>query len=98
MPNREDRLTELGSAVLVSNETAAAFPPSLIVASAVDVLRTEGEAFGEKLQQAGRDVTILRPHGQLHNTLVIEATRKGPTPQTLLTLVVAELKARLGPK
>lgn len=91
-----DRTSELASPMNVSNETASYFPPSLIITSSADLVRDEAEIFGQKLQQAGRDVSIVRTDGQIHDTVLLQATRNGPTPKMIMTLIAAELKQRLG--
>jgi acetyl esterase len=91
-----DRTSEMASPMNVSNETAAYFPPSLIITSSADLVRDEAEIFGQKLQQAGRDVSIIRADGQIHDTVLLQATRNGPTPKLLMTLIAAAIKERLG--
>ena len=47
-------------------ENLSNLPPTLIITAAFDPLRDEGEAYGEKLKQAGNAVTISRFDGVLH--------------------------------
>ncbi|KAK7980899.1 AhpC/TSA family protein [Apiospora arundinis] len=97
VPGAVDRLSELASpATSMSNAVAAQFAPTLIVTSSADVLRDEGEAIGERLQKAGRDVAVLRAHGQLHDPCAVDMLRAGPTARMLMTLMTAALKERLG--
>ncbi|KAK8086714.1 hypothetical protein PG994_001688 [Apiospora phragmitis] len=92
-----DRASELASpSANMSDAVAAQFAPTLIVTSSADVLRDEGKALGERLQRAGRDVAVLRAHGQVHVAAVINMVRGGPTPKMVMTLIVAALKQRLG--
>lgn len=91
-----DRASELVSPSHMSENTARAFAPTLIVTSSADILRDEAEELGERLQKAGRDVAVIRAHGQMHASAVIEATRSGSTPKMVMTLVTAALKQRLG--
>lgn len=96
-PGSVDRGSELASpAFNMSDAVAGRFAPTLIVTSSADVLRDEGEAMGERLQKAGRDVAVLRAHGQAHDPCAIELIRPGPTPRMIMTLVTAALKERLG--
>lgn len=91
-----DRASELTSpSTAMSDAVAAKFAPSLIVTSSVDVLRDEAEAMGERLQRAGRDVAVFRAHGQLHDSVALNALRVGPTPRMIMTLIAAALKERL---
>ncbi|KAI8951095.1 Alpha/Beta hydrolase protein [Xylaria longipes] len=95
LPDSVNRSSEEASPMNVSNETASIFPPTLIITSSADVLRDEAEILGQKLQQAGRDVVIIRADGQLHDSAVLEFTRSGPTPKLVVTIMAAALKERI---
>lgn len=95
IPRAEDRASALGSPRAMPDEVAAQFPPTLIVVGSADPLRSAGELLGEKLQGQGVDCAVIVGYGQLHDTIVAEATRKGPTPSAILTLIVGEIKQRL---
>ncbi len=53
------------------------FPPTLIINGQADVLRSEGEAFGERLRFAGVEVTALRAQGTIHD-LCLRSFRTQP--------------------
>jgi len=95
IPRQEDRITPLGSPRSMPDELAAQFPPTLIVVSSADVLRSGGELLGEKLQGQGVDCAVVIGHGQLHDTVVSEAAREGSTPKALMTLIAGEIRQRL---
>lgn len=95
MPREEDRASVLGSPRSMPDEVAAQFPPTLIVVGSADVLRDAGKLLGEKLQTQGVDCAVVEGHGQLHDTVVSEAARQGPTPKALMTLIASEITARL---
>lgn len=48
-------------------------PQTMIINGQADVLRSEGEAFGEKLRCAGVDVTALRIQGTIHDFVMLNA-------------------------
>ncbi len=48
-------------------------PPTMIINGQADVLRSEGEAFGEKLRCAGVEVTALRVQGTIHDFVMLNA-------------------------
>ena len=45
----------------------------MIISGQADVLRREGEAFGEKLRCAGVDVTAVRIQGTIHDVVMLNA-------------------------
>ncbi len=49
------------------------FPQVMIINGQADVLRSEGEAFGEKLRCAGVEVTALRVQGTIHDFVMLNA-------------------------
>lgn len=49
------------------------FPQTMIINGQADVLRSEGEAFGEKLRCAGVEVTALRVQGTIHDFVMLNA-------------------------
>lgn len=49
------------------------FPPTMIINGQADVLRSEGEAFAEKLRCAGVDVTAVRIQGTIHDFVMLNA-------------------------
>lgn len=48
-------------------------PDTMIINGQADVLRSEGEAFGEKLRRAGVDVTAIRVQGTIHDFVMLNA-------------------------
>ena len=68
-------------------------PPALIVTAEFDPLRDEGEAFGEALDAAGTEATVVRYDGLVHDFLataaMFECSRKG------LDATVAAIKQHL---
>ncbi len=49
------------------------FPQTMIINGLADVLRSEGEAFAEKLRCAGVDVTAVRVQGTIHDFVMLNA-------------------------
>lgn len=49
------------------------FPPTMIINGQADVLRSEGESFGERLRCAGVDVTALRIQGTIHDFVMLNS-------------------------
>ncbi|KAF3033662.1 hypothetical protein E8E11_002967 [Didymella keratinophila] len=78
IPDPDDRVSELATPRNISKDHAAKQPPTLICNATVDVLRDDGILFGEILQKAGVDVSIVTFQVQLHDSVVFEATNEAP--------------------
>lgn len=96
IPDAADRESELATPLNISAAHAKLQPPTLIVNSAVDLLRSGGEALGEILQRAGVECAVVRTHGQVHDSEVLEATRGGATPGAVVRMVAGEIGNALG--
>jgi acetyl esterase len=96
VPNAHDRKDELAAPINISASHAGLQPPTLIINSAVDLLRSEGNLYGEILQKNGVDCAVLTTHGQVHDSEILEATRTGSTPRASLRLVARSLIEALG--
>lgn len=68
-----DRKQITASPLLASADCLSGLPEAMIVNGQADVLRSEGEAFGEKLRCAGVEVTALRVQGIIHDFVMLHA-------------------------
>lgn len=68
-----DRRRITASPLRAGAEELRGFPGTMIINGQADVLRSEGEAFGEKLRRAGADVTALRIQGTIHDFVMLNA-------------------------
>lgn len=69
----EDRNQITASVLRADIDCLKCFPQTMIINGQADVLRSEGEAFGEKLRCAGVDVTAIRVQGTIHDFVMLNA-------------------------
>ena len=69
----EDRKQVTASPLRADTDCLKGFPPTMIINGQADVLRNEGEAFGEKLRCAGVDVTAVQIQGTIHDFVMLNA-------------------------
>ena len=69
----EDRNQITASPLRARTDCFKCFPQTMIINGQADVLRSEGEAFGEKLRCAGVEVTALRVQGTIHDFVMLNA-------------------------
>ncbi len=70
------------------------FPKTMIINGQADVLRSEGEAFGEKLRCAGVDVTALRVQGIIHDFVMLHSLDKTNACRTAMDASTAWIKRK----
>ncbi len=71
-------------------------PPTLIQVAENDILRSEGEAYGRKLSEAGVSVTTIRYIGVIHDWGMLNGLAHIPETRSLVLHAAAELKYYLG--
>jgi acetyl esterase len=54
----------------------AGLPPALVINGEADVLRDEGEAYGDRLREAGVPVTAVRYAGMIHDFVMLDTLRQ----------------------
>ena len=64
-------------------------PATMIINGQADVLRSEGEAFGEKLRRAGVEVTAIRVQGTIHDFVMLNALDQTNACRTAMDASVA---------
>lgn len=70
---RSDREKITASPLRADINCLKGLPDAIIINGQADVLRSEGESFGEKLRCAGVEVTALRIQGTIHDFVMLNA-------------------------
>lgn len=73
VPNLEDRNEITASPLRAVPEQLKGLPPTLVITADADVLRDEGEAYANKLREAGVRVTAARFQGTIHDFAILNA-------------------------
>ncbi|WGT40417.1 alpha/beta hydrolase [Lysinibacillus sp. 1 U-2021] len=71
--NSNERAEITASPLRATTEQLQGLPPALIITAEADVLRDEGEAYANKLREAGVPVTAVRFQGIIHDFVMLNA-------------------------
>ncbi|MEU5847908.1 alpha/beta hydrolase [Saccharopolyspora shandongensis] len=85
------------SPLRASVEQLKNLPPALVITGEADVLRDEGEAYANKLRQAGVPVTATRYQGIIHDFVMLNALRETYAAEAAINQATATLHAALHP-
>ncbi|SNS63726.1 alpha/beta hydrolase [Pseudomonas segetis] len=83
------------SPLRATSEQLKGLPPALIQTAGLDVLRDEGEAYAQKLDAAGVDVTAVRYNGMIHDYGLLNPLSDIPEVKAAMRQAAGELKAHL---
>jgi acetyl esterase/lipase/pimeloyl-ACP methyl ester carboxylesterase len=75
----------------------ASLPPALVITGEADVLRDEGEAYANKLRQAGVPVIAARYQGIIHDFVMLNALRGTHAASAAITQAITTLTGALHP-
>ena len=90
-----ERAQITASPLRASTEQLAGLPPALVITGEADVLRDEGEAYANKLREAGVPVTAVRYQGIIHDFVMLNALRGTHAAEAAITQAVSTLRTAL---
>ena len=73
--NPSERAEITASPLRATTEQLSGLPQALVITAEADVLRDEGEAYADKLREAGVSVTAVRYAGAIHDFVMLNALR-----------------------
>lgn len=88
----EQRQEITASPLRATTEQLRGLPPALVITAEADVLRDEGEAYANKLREAGVQVTAVRFQGIIHDFVMLNALANTRATRGAMTLATAWLR------
>ncbi|MER6154677.1 alpha/beta hydrolase [Streptomyces sp. NPDC001868] len=93
--DESERAQITASPLRASVEQLKDLPPALVITGEADVLRDEGEAYANKLREAGVPVTAVRFQGIIHDFVMLNALRETHAAEAAITLATGTLRTAL---
>ena len=94
-PDEHRRGEITASPLRAGTEQLAALPKALVITAEADVLRDEGEAYANKLRQAGVPVIATRYQGIIHDFVMLNALRSTDAAQAAISQATRYLRDAL---
>jgi acetyl esterase/lipase len=89
-PQQRNEIT--ASPLRATIEQLQGLPPTLLINAEADVLRDEGEAFANKLREAGVPVTAVRFQGTIHDFVMLNPLAQSQTARGAIRLAITWLR------
>ncbi|GEC06228.1 esterase [Streptomyces spinoverrucosus] len=93
--DEQERAQITASPLRATIEQLSGLPPALVINGEADVLRDEGEAYANKLRQAGVPVTAVRYQAIIHDFVMLNALRETHAAEAAINQAVAALRTAL---
>ncbi|MCG0069964.1 alpha/beta hydrolase, partial [Streptomyces tricolor] len=90
-----ERAQITASPLRATTEQLRGLPPALVITAEADVLRDEGEAYANKLREAGVPVTAVRFQGIIHDFVMLNALRGTHAAEAAITMAARTLHTAL---
>ncbi|MFJ8439398.1 alpha/beta hydrolase [Kitasatospora griseola] len=94
--DEQQRAEITASPLRATVEQLTGLPPALVITGEADVLRDEGEAYANKLRQAGVPVTAVCYQGVIHDFVMLNALRGTHAAEGAVNQAVAALRTAFG--
>lgn len=91
-----ERAQITASPLRATTEQLQGLPPALVITAEADVLRDEGEAYANKLREAGVPVTAVRYQGVIHDFVMLNALRETRAAEAAIGQAVSVLRGAFG--
>ncbi|WP_327407672.1 alpha/beta hydrolase [Streptomyces sp. NBC_01281] len=93
--DQNQRAEITASPLRATTEQLTGLPPALVITGEADVLRDEGEAYANKLREAGVPVTAVRYQGIIHDFVMLDALRETHAAEAAITQAIGTLRSAL---
>jgi acetyl esterase/lipase len=93
--DEKERAQITASPLRATTEQLTGLPPALVLTGEADVLRDEGEAYANKLREAGVPVTAVRFQGVIHDFVMLNALRETHAAEAAIALATLTLRGAL---
>ncbi|MET8032134.1 alpha/beta hydrolase [Streptomyces sp. NPDC005345] len=93
--DQNQRAEITASPLRATTEQLTGLPPALVITGEADVLRDEGEAYANKLREAGIPVTAVRYQGIIHDFVMLDALRETHAAEAAITQAIGTLRSAL---
>jgi acetyl esterase/lipase len=93
--NPAERAEITASPLRATTEQLAGLPQALVITAEADVLRDEGEAYADRLREAGVPVTAVRYAGAIHDFVMLNALRGTHAAEAAINQASAFLRTAL---
>ncbi|MFE9438716.1 alpha/beta hydrolase [Streptomyces sp. NPDC006602] len=94
--DEKQRAEITASPLRATTEQLTGLPPALVITGEADVLRDEGEAYANKLREAGVPVTAVRYQAIIHDFVMLNALRETHAAEAAINQAVSTLRTALG--
>jgi acetyl esterase/lipase len=94
--SEKERAEITASPLRATPEQLKGLPPALVITAEADVLRDEGEAYANKLREAGVPVTAVRYQGIIHDFVMLNALRETNAAEAAIGQAIGTLRTAFG--